>query len=101
MALRNLLRADAPVTVAAVSDPNRKFVKAWKLSDLDSALKSVNPRRNRQRGKRLFQNACAACHVYAEQGTPLGPELTGVTARFPRRDLLESILDPSKVVADI
>jgi putative heme-binding domain-containing protein len=101
LALKDLLRAEPPLTAAAPLDPNRKFVKAWKLNDLESALPSVNTSRDRRRGKRLFESACASCHVYAGQGTPIGPELTGVAARFPRRDLLESILDPSKVVADI
>jgi putative heme-binding domain-containing protein len=76
-------------------------VKTWKLSDLEPALSSVSSTRDRARGKRLFQNACASCHVYAGGGTPLGPELTAVSARFPRRDLLESILEPSKVVAEL
>jgi putative heme-binding domain-containing protein len=100
-ALKDLLRAEPPLTAAVPLDPNRKFVKAWTLNDLDAALPSVNSTRDRQRGKRLFESACASCHVYAGQGTPSGPELTGVATRFPRRDLLESILDPSKVVADI
>lgn len=101
LALKDLLHAESPVTAAAPQNPNRKFVKAWTLTDVEPALASVNSRRDRPRGKRLFMEACASCHVYAGEGTPLGPELTGVAARFPRRDLLESILDPSKVVADI
>jgi len=101
MALKDLLRAETPVPAAAPLDSNRKLVKAWNLSDLEAALPAVNPGRDRRRGKRLFESACASCHVYAGQGTPIGPELTGVAARFPRRDLLESILNPSKVVADI
>src|SRR6185503_5128323 len=100
-ALKELLRAEAPRPVNVAIDPNRKFVRVWKPSDLEPALASVNARRDRQRGKRLFQAACASCHVYAGQGIPVGPELTGVAARFPRRDLLESILEPSKVVAEI
>jgi putative heme-binding domain-containing protein len=101
IALKDLLRAEPPVTLTTALDANRKFVKAWKLSDLEPALASVNSSRDRRRGKRLFQSACASCHVYAGEGIPLGPELTGVAARFPRRDLLESILDPSKVIAEI
>ncbi|HKQ37835.1 MAG TPA: c-type cytochrome [Verrucomicrobiae bacterium] len=99
--LKDLLSAEAPATAIIAPDPNRKFVKAWNLSDLEAVLASVNSSRDRQRGKRLFQSACASCHVYAGQGTPIGPELTSVAARFPRRDLLESILDPSKVVAEL
>lgn len=101
LALKDVLRAEVPVKASPSLDPNRKFVKAWRLSDLEGALTSINSARDRGRGKRLFQGACASCHVYDGDGTPLGPELTGVAARFPRRDLLESILEPSKVVAEL
>ena len=30
----------------------------------------------------------------------MGPDLTAVSARFSRRDVLESIIDPSKVVSE-
>lgn len=100
LALKDLLRAEVPATAAVSLKPNRKFVKAWTVTDLEPALTSVNAARDRARGKRLFQSACASCHAYAGNGTPLGPELTGVAGRFPRRDLLESILNPSQVIAE-
>ena len=99
--LKELLQAEVRVVAGAAIDPNRKFVNTWKLSDLEPSLASVSATRDRVRGKRLFAAACASCHVYAGEGTPLGPELTGVAARLPRRDLLESILEPSKVVAEL
>ena len=101
LALKDLMRAEAPAPATVSLDPNRRFVKAWKLGDLEPGLRLINTARDRARGKRLFHEACASCHVYAGDGTPLGPELTGVAARFPRRDLLESILEPSKVVAEL
>ena len=34
------------------------------------------------------------------RGRSFGPDLTSVSRRFSRRNLLESIVDPSRVVAD-
>ena len=44
--------------------------------------------------------ACSACHRIGRHGHVAGPDLTSVGRRFSRHDILESILDPSKVVAE-
>ncbi|MDZ4851606.1 MAG: PQQ-dependent sugar dehydrogenase [Pirellulaceae bacterium] len=43
---------------------------------------------------------CAACHRYNDTGVAFGPDLTGLTKRFARRETLEAILYPSHVVSD-
>jgi putative heme-binding domain-containing protein len=49
----------------------------------------------------VFRDAqCARCHRVAARGPAVGPDLTHVGRRFSRRDLLESILLPSQVVAE-
>ena len=52
------------------------------------------------RGKRLFAEAaglqCRNCHRIGETGKMVGPELTRIGAQRSRRELLESILDPSR-----
>ena len=40
------------------------------------------------------------CHRMGEEGGSVGPELTAVSSRFSRRDILESILEPSKVISE-
>ena len=55
------------------------------------------------RGRAAYEVAqCAACHKMAD--TPaaggVGPDLTAVAARIQRRDILESILEPSKVISE-
>lgn len=35
-----------------------------------------------------------------ERGRGRGPDLTGVSTQFSRRDILESILEPSKVISE-
>ncbi|WP_166831886.1 PQQ-dependent sugar dehydrogenase [Thalassoroseus pseudoceratinae] len=55
-----------------------------------------------KRGRDLFLNAtgvqCRNCHQVSEQGRNVGPRLDGVGKRLSRRQLLESILDPSAVI---
>jgi putative heme-binding domain-containing protein len=40
------------------------------------------------------------CHRMGDEGGSVGPELTAVSSRFSRRDILESILEPSKVISE-
>jgi putative heme-binding domain-containing protein len=51
-------------------------------------------------GKQLFQGLCSNCHIFGEMGASLGPDLSTVGSRFRNRDLLESILFPSKTISD-
>ncbi|MBI2423219.1 MAG: DUF1080 domain-containing protein [Candidatus Hydrogenedentes bacterium] len=52
-------------------------------------------------GRNVFIRAkCANCHVFGTVGKGGGPDLSTVTARFRRRDILESIMYPSKTVSD-
>jgi len=56
---------------------------------------------NLEKGKNVFIRArCANCHVFGDIGFGGGPDLSSVVSRFRRRDILESIKDPSKVVSD-
>ena len=43
---------------------------------------------------------CAACHRFGVEGGGVGPDLTAVAGRFSVHDLLESIVEPSKVISD-
>jgi len=58
-------------------------------------------RANLEQGERVFiRTKCAACHVFGEVGTGGGPDLSTVTSRFRRRDILEAIMFPSRVISD-
>lgn len=51
-------------------------------------------------GARLFQSqGCVACHSIDPQAEQKGPYLGAAGAKFTRDYLIESILDPNKVVA--
>jgi putative heme-binding domain-containing protein len=43
---------------------------------------------------------CATCHRFNGDGGSIGPDLTGSGNRYTLRDLLENIIDPSKVISD-
>ena len=58
-------------------------------------------RHDPDRGERVFQRArCAACHVFGDVGRGGGPDLSTVVSRFRRREILESIVYPSRVISD-
>ena len=79
----------------------RKLVKEWTVADLQPILDQVGKGRNFARGKELFEDAqCSACHRYGDAGGSVGPDLTALAARFKRQDMLESIIEPSKVVSE-
>jgi putative heme-binding domain-containing protein len=76
-------------------------VKAYKIDDLASALDKLKSGRDFDRGRKLFAaGKCFSCHRFDNEGGSNGPDLTGVAGRFSPRDLLESIIDPSKEVSD-
>ena len=49
------------------------------------------------RGRQLFAEHCASCHVFQGAGTRVGPDLDGIGAR-PAGELLIEILDPSRSI---
>lgn len=51
-------------------------------------------------GVRIFNEACAKCHRYGDLGKDYGPDLTTAANRFNRRDMLEAVLYPSKMISD-
>jgi putative heme-binding domain-containing protein len=52
-------------------------------------------------GRKAFEKAqCIKCHKYGKEGEGLGPDLTTLSKRFKRFDMLEAIYFPSKVISD-
>ncbi|HEY1191232.1 MAG TPA: c-type cytochrome [Gemmata sp.] len=100
-ALGALLTAD-PAVVKLPPEPARPLVKAYKVADLTGALDTgLKSGRDYDRGRKLFAvGKCFGCHRFDNEGGSNAPDLTGVAGRFSPRDLLESILDPSKEISD-
>ncbi len=55
---------------------------------------------NADAGRPLFEKQCATCHRFGAMGKDVGPDLTTITSRFKKKDILDSILWPSKVISD-
>ena len=67
-------------------------------ANLEAGLKAG---RDFDRGRKLFAAAkCFGCHRYDNEGGSNAPDLTGIAGRFGPRDLLESVIDPSKEISD-
>jgi putative heme-binding domain-containing protein len=55
---------------------------------------------DRARGRQVFMQAgqCKNCHRVDQEGGDIGPDLSQVGKKLERANILESILDPSKVI---
>jgi putative heme-binding domain-containing protein len=51
-------------------------------------------------GRKVFEDECASCHRFGAGGKDFGPDLTTLASRFKKKDILEAVLWPSKVVSD-
>jgi len=79
----------------------RKLVKEWTMADFLPALDQVSRNRSFNKGKEAFVAAqCLACHRFGNEGGSTGPDITAVSSRFTRADILSSIIEPSKVISD-
>ena len=99
--LKPILEA-APIAPSPVIGKPRPFVKEWTVATLTPLVeKGLKTKRDFDRGRTLFGQAnCFACHRYDNEGGAQGPDLTGISGRFNVRDLLESIIEPSKEISD-
>ena len=71
------------------------------MDDIQPLLGKVDKGRNFNKGRDAYLvGQCIKCHRFGTEGGAVGPELTAVSNRFSRRDILESILEPSKVISE-
>lgn len=97
----DLLAAASEPVEADVPPPVRPTVKKWSIEDFATQLADAPRGGDAQRGAAIFREAlCIRCHRVGARGPAVGPDLTHVAGRFSRRDILESILTPAKVVAE-
>jgi uncharacterized repeat protein (TIGR03806 family) len=81
--------------------PEQAFVREWRMEDLLPLIGQTGSGRSIDAGRKAFRDTgCNQCHRIEGEGGSVGPDLTGVASRLAGRDLLESILVPSKVIAD-
>ncbi len=88
---------EAPVVQAKGPGRNWTMAEAAAMAQAPGALS----KRDFTNGKNLFAaSQCTACHRFATEGGAAGPDLSSVGTKFSARDLLESIIEPSKVISD-
>ncbi|HRV80644.1 MAG TPA: c-type cytochrome [Planctomycetota bacterium] len=104
---RAALAGAASQPLASVEDlvvkPPQGPGRAWTVAGALTSLKAPDALRNRdfEAGRNLFHAAaCVACHRYDGQGGSIGPDLTTVRNKFQLTDLMESIVEPSKIISD-
>jgi putative heme-binding domain-containing protein len=75
--------------------------KAWTFAEVMNLGEAALTGRDFKNGERAFGAArCVVCHRFVGQGGATGPDLTQAAGRFQLKDLVEAIVDPSKVVSD-
>lgn len=99
-----------PAPPVAALPPARSFVRAWTTTEALRAVDALAGDADPERGRTLFAAAsCQTCHARGgsvallasgASAADAGPDLTGVGARFGRRELFEAVLEPSKVIPD-
>ena len=74
----------------------------WSYEELLTYLTSTEVSRGKvDAGAAIFAKAnCINCHRYGDRGEGIGPDLTTVSRRFQKKEILESILFPSQVISD-
>lgn len=89
----------------AVSIPNYVAPKgpgrAWSLDEAVKVVSAGMKGRSFANGEAMYRSVmCATCHRFNGEGGSIGPDLTGSGNRYTLRDLLENIIDPSRVISD-
>jgi len=75
--------------------------KNWKIKQAVDAVDSSTGVRSYVRGKAMFAaTLCSSCHQIKGEGGIAGPDLTQLGTRFSTKDILESIIEPSKTISD-
>jgi hypothetical protein len=100
--LAEVVHPPKPAALSPHAMPGHTF-RVWKLEDLEPRLAEVGKGRSFEKGKAAaIASQCVFCHTMStDRSLPaglFGPELVQVSARFGRRDLLDHILNPSKIV---
>ncbi len=73
----------------------------WQLDDALKVVTNDSTNRNFSQGKMLFgATLCGSCHRMRGEGGAAGPDLSQIGTRFSNKDILESIIHPSKVISD-
>jgi putative membrane-bound dehydrogenase-like protein len=77
---------------------------AKSISVAEFTAAAMKEKGNIDRGRNLFLDvkaaACIKCHKIGKEGGEVGPDLSGIGAKYNRAQIAESVLDPSKQILD-
>jgi len=86
----------APVKSTPPVGPGRIWTTPEALAAVADGTK-----RNFDSGKNLFNaTSCGKCHRLGGEGGAIGPDLSTAGKKFSAEDMLNAIVDPSKVISD-
>jgi putative heme-binding domain-containing protein len=75
--------------------------RAWTVDEVVTLASGGLKGRNYANGEAMYRSVmCATCHRFNGEGGSIGPDLTGSGNRYTLRDLMENIVEPSKVISD-
>ncbi len=101
---KNDLYLVAPMLFSDKNNQTKAAAKKWKMDDFVKDEKvgvEGLAGRNFERGKKLFTDVkCLTCHTFQGAGGFVGPSLSAKGASFGPVDILVSILEPNKIIAD-
>lgn len=99
--LASVINPPKQASESAAAEPQRPLVQKWTVDELTETVVNSARRPDFERGKEVFAaGQCYKCHRMGVQGGILGPDLTAAGGRFNPRDLLVSIIEPSKEISD-
>jgi putative heme-binding domain-containing protein len=97
----SLIDASFMPVIKPVETKSHGFVNEWTSTELLPFVQKLTRPRSAERGREAFAAAtCVACHRFANEGGAIGPDLTAVAYKLGAREMLESLIEPSKVVSD-
>jgi len=92
-----LAKLDQPLDEVTPSE-SLPIVRQWEMRDLRADVQKTGTRDLKRGLAALTKANCLKCHQMHNLGGRIGPDLSRVGSRFDSRALLESILEPSKVI---
>jgi hypothetical protein len=88
-------------SVVNYATKTRPPIKEYKTPEILPMLDKLDHGRNFDKGRQAYLDCqCIKCHRFGNEGGAVGPDLTAISSRFAAKDILESILEPSKVVSE-
>ena len=87
----------APANIVVPKGPGKNYT----VADVTALAAGGMKGRNFEQGKAMYASTlCLNCHKIKGDGGNIGPDLTGAGQRYSLADLMENIIEPSKVISD-